>query len=135
MVVCLGPARPRDREAFADLDRLDRRDAEHRLADQPIELVERRFTQTDRRIDRVDLDDAAKAVMLFLHLQDRINHLFGGYRVRAADDVLLDLVAVKRLHRDPADLAHEAEDLASVMAKDLACDRAGRNATPRLPRR
>lgn len=98
----------RHAEPFAELDALDRGDAEHRLADIRLEFVEDRFAETRRHAARPHFDHAAERVETAARLFDALDHQRRHARVGAAHDIALDFALVNHLGFQIAELRRPA---------------------------
>src|SRR5690606_10033933 len=85
-VVRLAAAEQRAREAQAVLDADDGRDAEQRLAEVGLELVEHRLAEARGNAGGDDLAHAADRVLLLAHALDERDHLRGALGVRTAHE-------------------------------------------------
>ena len=126
-------------EAGSDLKRLGCGQAQHRLSQVGLQLVKHRLAPAGRHATGDALHDAADGVAFPAHLLDQPDHARRRGRVRAADDVRLDVLETDLvgIHGadDFLDLLDVGEDFhAELLAQNLLSNRAGGHPAHCLPR-
>src|SRR5512145_2715314 len=84
-------------KACADLNPLDRRNADHSSGDLSIELIEHRLAQSWRHIVGAHLDNPSQRVQVAPRRIDAGDHLLSHSGIRAAHDIALDLGFIEYL--------------------------------------
>src|SRR5204862_8199611 len=93
-IVMLRAPHPRRGKTRTNLESLRCRYAQHRFSQICIELVENRFTESGRNAAYHAFDNAANRIAFVADLFDQRHHLFRRHSIRAANNILLDLISL-----------------------------------------
>src|SRR5205809_3783966 len=91
-IVMLRGPHPRRGKTRTNLESFRCRYAQHRFSQICIELVENRFTESGRNAAYHALNYATNRIAFVANLFDQRHHLFRRYGIRAANNILLDVL-------------------------------------------